>query len=345
SWYACRNPSSSIEAPSMAIRSTGERRCGLVVRPVRSPASRRMRSRIRAVVVFPFVPAIRIERYEFCGSPISSITRVMRDRSGSIRFSGARSSSAAYTSRSSGDMACGDDPGRGEFCTAAPAGTTGGRGGDQCTSRGWTVPPHRCPVHMGKPAHRARALCFVVSAASGAGCGARRRGAGAMTQVTASVGSATQWASEGPVPAEDWNPVYRALREPPAREGRGRPDEATVDLVLRQLTAPALPVVAVTDAERTRRMRIGLGPVVATLEHSEDAEPSHWARIDAQEVPTRITARLEEGGIDLARARLGVERGSTALRLSAEQGRAAAGALARGLAPEEAFAAVPALDA
>ena len=166
-----------------------------------------------------------------------------------------------------------------------------------------------------------------------------------MTQVTASVGSATQWASEGPVPAEDWNPVYRALREPPAREGRGRPDEATVDLVLRQLTAPALLVVAVTDAERTRRMRIGLDPVVATLEHSEDDEPSHWSRIDAQEVPTRITAMLEEAGIDLAPARLGVERGSTALRLSAEQGRAAAGALARGLAPEEAFAAVPALDA
>ena len=111
-----------------------------------------------------------------------------------------------------------------------------------------------------------------------------------MTQVTASVGSATQWASEGPVPAEDWNPVYRALREPPAPEAPSRPDSETGDLVLRQLTAPALLVVAVTDAERTRRMRIGLDPVAATFEHSEDDEPSHWSRIDAQEVPARIIA-------------------------------------------------------
>jgi hypothetical protein len=166
-----------------------------------------------------------------------------------------------------------------------------------------------------------------------------------MTQVIATVGQAAQWVRRGPGPAAEWNPVYRALVDAPAAAPASAPDEASGDLVLRQLTAPALLVVAVTDGERTRRLRIGLDPATATLERADGDRPSHWAEIDAREVPAAITTMLEDSGIDLAPARLGTAHDGDALRPTPEQNRVVRAALARGLSAEEAFASVPDLDA
>ena len=168
-----------------------------------------------------------------------------------------------------------------------------------------------------------------------------------MTEVIATVERAVQWAGrESPA---GWNPVYRALVDEPGPIPAGAPDgagldEAGTDLVRRQLTAPALLVVAVTDGARTRRLRIGLDPAGATVERADGDRPSHWTEIDVPRVPATITALLEDAGVDLAAPQLSVRRRGDALRLTPEQHRIARAALARGLPAQEAFASVPGLD-
>lgn len=170
-----------------------------------------------------------------------------------------------------------------------------------------------------------------------------------MTEVIATVEHAAQWVRRGPGSTARWNPVYRALVDgagpPPPRspevEGTGA---AGADLVLRQLTSPALLIVAVTEGERTRRLRIGLDPAGATLERADDDHPSRWTELAAAEVPAAVSSLLEESGIDLAPARLEVASGEDALRLSPEQNRLAYAALADGVPAGEAFADLPDLD-
>lgn len=169
-----------------------------------------------------------------------------------------------------------------------------------------------------------------------------------MTEVFATVEQAAQWAGRGAGSSARWNPVYRALVDaagpPPPRSPEVEGAEpAGTDLVLRQLTAPALLVVAVTEGERTRRLRIGLDPAGATVERADDDHPSRWTELGVQEVPATISSLLEESGIDLAPARLEVETGG-ALRLTAAQNRVALAALADGRPAEEAFASIPDLD-
>lgn len=170
-----------------------------------------------------------------------------------------------------------------------------------------------------------------------------------MTEVIATVEHAAQWADRGRRSTARWNPVYRALMDragpPPPHapeiEGSGA---AGADLVLRQLSTPALLVVAVTEGERTRCLRIGLDPTGATLERSDDDHPSRWTELAVAEVPAAVSALLEDSGIDLAPARLEITGDEHALRLTPKQNRLAQAALAEGVPAEEAFATLPDLD-
>lgn len=180
-----------------------------------------------------------------------------------------------------------------------------------------------------------------------------------MTEVIATVEDAAQWAGRRSAPGTEWNPVYRALLDgsetagtetapsagtaAPDADGPA-PDDTGLELLLSQLTAPALLVVAVSDGARTRRLRIGLHPAAATFERSDGGRSSRWSRIDVRDVPGEIAALLEENGIGSGPARLDVRRSDDALRLSPEQSRIAYRALRSGMGPEEAFASVPDLD-
>lgn len=171
-----------------------------------------------------------------------------------------------------------------------------------------------------------------------------------MTQVVATVEHAVRWADQESVPPAGWNPVYRALADGPGSPSAGAPDPAGldgagIDLVLRQLTAPALLVVAVTDGARTRRLRIGLDPAGATAERADGDRASEWTEIDVPEVPATITTLLGDAGVGLAPPQLALRSSGDALRLTPEESRLAHAALARGLSAEEAFASVPGLDA
>ena len=165
-----------------------------------------------------------------------------------------------------------------------------------------------------------------------------------MSQVTATIDQAAHWAGGASVPPARWNPVYRALVDAPAPAPGEAPAEETVELMRRQLTAPALLTVAVTTGGSTHRLRIGVDPATSTLERSEGDQPSQWSESAAQELPALITDLLERAGVDLSPARLDVRRSSDALSLSPQQAAAAREGLARGLTPEQAFAAVPGLD-
>src|SRR5699024_7148646 len=131
----------------------------------------------------------------------------------------------------------------------------------------------------------------------------------AMTEVIATVEHAAQWADRGRRSTARWNPVYRALMDragpPPPHapeiEGSGA---AGADLVLRQLSTPALLVVAVTEGEAARWPPVGLEPTGAALEGVEDGHPPRLAELGVAEVAARVSALLEDSGIDLAPARL-----------------------------------------
>lgn len=123
-----------------------------------------------------------------------------------------------------------------------------------------------------------------------------------MSQVTATVDQAAQWAGRAAVPPAQWNPVYRALAGAQATTPGELPGRRAVDLVRRQLTAPALLTVAVTTASRTARLRIGADPVLSTRERSEGDLPSQWSQCAAQVLPGIITDLLEDAGVDLSPA-------------------------------------------
>ncbi|GAA4530596.1 hypothetical protein GCM10023160_31840 [Brachybacterium paraconglomeratum] len=169
-----------------------------------------------------------------------------------------------------------------------------------------------------------------------------------MTELIATVEHASQWAHRRRVPEASWNPVYRALaggtaptRLPASSE---LTDDADLELVLAQLTTPALLSVAVTDGEQTHRLRIGLDAVAATVEEAAADLPSRWSELSTPEVPARIIRLLEDSGVDLAPAELSIKHGANALRLSPAQSRIAYTALTQGVSPEGAFAAIPDLD-
>lgn len=165
-----------------------------------------------------------------------------------------------------------------------------------------------------------------------------------MSQVTATVEQATRWVAAGPAPAHAWNPVYRALVEDAAPGEERAPDVQSLDLVLRQLTAPALVVMAVTREDTTRRVRVGLHASSATVERADGHGPSLWKEIAVQDVPSAVTALLDSSGVPAAPPRMTIRRKADGLRLTAEQNRTARAALARGLSAEDAYAAIGDLD-
>lgn len=165
-----------------------------------------------------------------------------------------------------------------------------------------------------------------------------------MSQVTATAEQVSRWVRREAVPEASWNPVYRALAGGSAATEAAAPNEASLDLVRRQLTAPALLVVAVTHTGRTHRLRIGPAPTAATVERADDDQPSHWSESSVDDVPAMVTGLFEEARVELAPAQLSSEGDTEALRLTPAQGRTAYAALLRGLPAGEAFAAIPDLD-
>lgn len=177
-----------------------------------------------------------------------------------------------------------------------------------------------------------------------------------MTQVIATVEQAARWAGRRAGTDAQWNPVYQALLDgaapvppeapdgPPSDPPSDPPDEASTDLVLRQLTAPALLVVAVTVGERTRRLRLGLDPTGATVERADGDRPSRWTQSAVPEVPSVVTDFLEDAGVDLDPPRLDIRRRADALRLTPEQMLLARAALERGAPAEAAFTDLPGLE-
>lgn len=175
-----------------------------------------------------------------------------------------------------------------------------------------------------------------------------------MSPVRATLEQAVRWVAKSPTAVGDWNPVYRALLEEPMpppddvpdpdAPDRDSPAPESLELVQRQLTAPALLVVAVSDGESTRRLRIAVGPGTTTVESSEGDAASEWTEAPLREVPALIAGVLDESGLDPAPARMSIERESEGLRLTPEQNDIARAALSRGLSAAAAYAAVPDLD-
>lgn len=173
-----------------------------------------------------------------------------------------------------------------------------------------------------------------------------------MPPLTAHLGQAARWVQRGGTGPGAWNPVYRALAQDARAEDRaaaprGAEDQAPspeeLELLIRQLCAPALLVLAVTDDASTRRLRVALAPDEATLERSAGEEPSTWWSAVPAEVPAAVLALLEGTGAE-ASPHLAVAAEPAGMRLSAEQIETVRTALAAGASPAEAFAAVPGLD-
>lgn len=173
-----------------------------------------------------------------------------------------------------------------------------------------------------------------------------------MPPLTAHLGDAVHWVRREGTGPEAWNPVYRALAQDARADGdaaehlgadepAASPEE--LDLLVRQLCAPALLVLAVTDDTSTRRLRIALAPEEATLEQSTGEGPSRWWSASPAEVPTAVLALLEGTGAETS-PHLAVAAETAGLRLSAEQLETVRAALAAGASPAAAFAAVPGLD-
>lgn len=165
-----------------------------------------------------------------------------------------------------------------------------------------------------------------------------------MPPLTAHVEQAARWAVDGETPRERWNPVYRALLEPPLPDAGPAPDAADLDLVTRQLASPALLVIAVTHRGSTRRLRTALSPHGATLELSQDHGPSTWWSCPPAEVPHAIDELLAEADVARASPLLSVARDDTGLRLAPAQISQVQRSLAEGRSPAEAFGAVGDLD-
>lgn len=165
-----------------------------------------------------------------------------------------------------------------------------------------------------------------------------------MPPLTARVEQAARWALESSTPPQHWNPVYRALVPDPPPAPLGAPGEADVGLVVRQLTAPALLVVALSHEGSTRRLRIAAAPGEATLESSRDDEPSQWQAIPVELVPAAIGELLADAGVGQHAPHLNLERASEGLRLTSEQITQVHRALRGGSSPEEAFALAARLD-
>src|SRR5699024_1224078 len=127
-------------------------------------------------------------------------------------------------------------------------------GGARISVRGEavTVPPHHAPVPMGRSTHRPPVTSRIASSAGATADGAVGRRRGCDDRGGRDAEHAAQWADRGRRSTARWNPVYRALMDragpPPPHapeiEGSGA---AGADLVRRQLSTPALLVVAVTE--------------------------------------------------------------------------------------------------
>lgn len=173
-----------------------------------------------------------------------------------------------------------------------------------------------------------------------------------MTTLSADLDQVARWAVRAPMPPSEWNPVYRALLgdaadpdpAPSSAPAADPPSAAELDMLLRQLTAPALLVLAVTTAESTERLRIALAPEGATVETSRGQEPSRWDECALSTVPRRLTDLLAGTGLGSAPAALGTDREIPPLRLSPDQQRAAQERLLAGVPAAEALAGLPDLD-
>lgn len=166
-----------------------------------------------------------------------------------------------------------------------------------------------------------------------------------MAPLTAHLGQAARWVRREGTGPEQWNPVYRALAKDTLTEEHAEalPSAEELELLARQLCAPSLMVLAVTEGASTSRLRIALSPEEATLEHSTGEGPSSWWSAAPSEVPTAVLALLEGTGAEVS-PRLAVAAEDAGLCLSVEQLETVRAELTAGSSPAAAFAAVPGLD-
>lgn len=147
-------------------------------------------------------------------------------------------------------------------------------------------------------------------------------------------------------PQSNLNPIYRAL---PTAEPSALIDGPELDLLVDQLTAPAVMVVAVESAGSTRRIRVGIHAGGATVESSggssgQEPGDSHWARADRADLPRLLASVLPEGSPLSAPPRLTVESAHTVLRLDPAHLEQLRELVASGHDPQSAFGRLEGLD-
>lgn len=167
-----------------------------------------------------------------------------------------------------------------------------------------------------------------------------------MTTLTQELPEALGAVRASGTPQSSLNPIYRALS---ASEPSTRIDGPELDLLVEQMTAPAVMVLAVECAGSTRRIRVGIHADGATVERSKGAsgqEPgdSHWARAERADLPRLLAEVLPAGSPLAAPPRLTVESPHTVLRLDPGHLEQLRELLASGHDPQSAFGRIDGLD-
>lgn len=154
------------------------------------------------------------------------------------------------------------------------------------------------------------------------------------------------------------NPIYRALLTGAASGMRtevvdsaaeGSVEGPELDLLVRQMTAPAVMVLAVEAGGLAHRVRVGIHADGATVEHSEESsgsEPgtSRWSECALEELPRLFADALPAGSPLGAPPRLTVQNRPDTLRLDAAQLTRLRELLVAGVDAETAFSRLDGVD-
>ena len=175
-----------------------------------------------------------------------------------------------------------------------------------------------------------------------------------MTTLTQDVPEAIGAVRAAGTPERALNPIYRALT---ADEANGVRTEAVksslegpeLDLLVRQMTAPAVMVLAVEAGGLAHRVRVGVHADGATVEHSEvptDEEPgaSRWSECVLEDLPRLFADVLPDGSALGTPPRLTVQNKPDTLRLDAAQLAHLRELLVAGADAETAFSRLDGLD-
>ena len=150
-----------------------------------------------------------------------------------------------------------------------------------------------------------------------------------MTTLTLDLPGAIGAVRAAGTPESALNPIYRALlvgktSGSTAEAMDGAAEGPELDLLVRQMTAPAVMVLAVEAGGLAHRVRVGIHADVATVEHSEgpsDGDPgaSRWSECALEDLPRLFADVLPDGSALGAPPRLTVQNRPDTLRLDAAQ--------------------------